>query len=269
MTNDASIRSDDSTHSADARVFTIAAMLLIVGLHAVRPFVPQVVNIFLVGLTLLITLYSAFRGWKNVVHLGLLYVIIGVSWLIPVVLDFHWSPYPPALAGYLLIVFLIKPLRQSADWLRRGALTQNTILWIIAVIAVSTAGLVTWYLWARPDVDAITQLLPGSNAVVIVAAVFGFAVVNAIVEEFIFDGVCYHAFETVIAVPLVVIFLQAFSYGMAHYTGIPRGWLGVVMAVAYGGLMLGYLRYRTGGILYPIIAHVFADITIGLLVFFA
>lgn len=116
----------------------------------------------------------------------------------------------PALAAYLLIVFLIKPLRQSVDWLRRGSLTQNTIWRIIAVIAVSTAILVIWYLLSRPDVDAIAQLLPSSNAVIIVAAVFGFAIVNAIVEEFIFDGVCYHAFETVIAIPLVVILLQAF-----------------------------------------------------------
>lgn len=269
MTTDAAIPSDDSTQSTDSRAIRIAVMLLVVGLHAVRPFVSQGVNTVLVGSTLLITLYSALRGWKNVVHLGLLYAIIGISWLFPVVLDVLWSPYPPALAVYLLVVLLIKPLRQSVDWLRPGYLTQNVIWWIIAVIAVSTAGLVTWYLFSRPDVDAIVRLLPRSNVVMIVAAVLGFAIVNAVVEEFIFDGVCYHAFETVIAIPLVVILLQAVSYGMAHYTGIPRGWLGVAMAVAYGGLMLGYLRYRTGGILYPIIAHIFADITIGLLVFFA
>lgn len=36
--------------------------------------------------------------------------------------------------------------------------------------------------------------------------------------------------------------------------------------ILYGGLILGVLRYATEGILMPIIAHFFADLTIALLV---
>jgi uncharacterized protein len=256
------------TESDDTRMARLVVMLIVIVLHAARPFVSHAVNMFFVGLPVLLTVYSALRHWHAPLHLSLLYSLIGISWLFPEVLATIWSPYPLALTLYLILAWLIKPLRQTAYWLRVGSLTHNTIWWIVAVVTISSISLLIWHLIVRPDVSSTVQLLPTSNAVAVIGAVVGAAIINAIVEEFIFDGVCYWGFETVIAVPVIVILLQAFSYGMARYVGIPRGWPGVAMAIAYGGLMLGYLRYRTGGVLYPIVAHVFADVTIGLLVFF-
>jgi hypothetical protein len=55
--------------------------------------------------------------------------------------------------------------------------------------------------------------------------------------------------------------VQAVAFGLIHWRGFPRGLDGVVLATVYG-LMLGAIRRRTGGLLAPWLAHVFADVVI-------
>jgi uncharacterized protein len=54
---------------------------------------------------------------------------------------------------------------------------------------------------------------------------------------------------------------QAVAFGALHVAGFPAGAIGVVIAAGYG-LVLGTLRMITGGLRYPIVAHVCADLTI-------
>jgi len=61
---------------------------------------------------------------------------------------------------------------------------------------------------------------------------------------------------------VVSIFLQAWLFGAMHYLqGFPNGGWGLVMAAVYG-LMLGWLRRRSQGMLAPWLAHICADMVI-------
>ena len=53
----------------------------------------------------------------------------------------------------------------------------------------------------------------------------------------------------------------ALAFGIAHFNGVPNGIVGVVMAGCWG-LILAYLRHRTGGMLATYLAHLVADTTI-------
>ena len=65
---------------------------------------------------------------------------------------------------------------------------------------------------------------------------------------------------------LAVNLVQAFFFGLVHYHGFPHGFMGVLMAAIYG-FAIGIIRQRSGGMLAPIVTHVFADITISALVY--
>ena len=87
--------------------------------------------------------------------------------------------------------------------------------------------------------------------------------VNAAVEEAIFRGVLQEAATAAYGVPLGIA-LQAVAFGLLHLVGVPSGVVGAVMAGGWG-LALGILRWRTGGIVAPYLAHVAADLTIVLM----
>ena len=57
------------------------------------------------------------------------------------------------------------------------------------------------------------------------------------------------------------LIVQAVIFGVAHWWGVPNGVVGVILAIIYG-LMMGAVRYVTGGLLLPIAVHIFADLVI-------
>jgi membrane protease YdiL (CAAX protease family) len=92
-----------------------------------------------------------------------------------------------------------------------------------------------------------------------------FAVVNTVLEELLFRGVLYDGVEWQWGWKAAVL-VTAAIFGIFHVAGYPPGFVGALMAAIYG-LLLGWLRHRTQGLILPILAHVFADATIfGILV---
>ena len=62
--------------------------------------------------------------------------------------------------------------------------------------------------------------------------------------------------------------LQASAFAILHFAaGFPNGIAGYLMTFVYG-LILGYLRERTGGLLAPYVTHVVADLVIGYFLYF-
>jgi uncharacterized protein len=55
-------------------------------------------------------------------------------------------------------------------------------------------------------------------------------------------------------------------FGIYHWRGFPGGLSGSVM-VFFWSVFLGIIKYRTKGMLMPVIAHIFADLTIFILIF--
>ena len=89
-----------------------------------------------------------------------------------------------------------------------------------------------------------------------------FALLNACAEEIVYRGVFQEALVHVFKSP-VAITLQATAFAAIHYAaGFPNGIAGYGMVFVYG-IMLGYLRGRSGGMLAPYLAHVLADLVIG------
>jgi hypothetical protein len=90
-----------------------------------------------------------------------------------------------------------------------------------------------------------------------------FALVNSAVEEAIFRGIFLQALDSAVGAGIISLVIQAVIFGWLHYSevGCPKGLVGVAMAFVYG-LLLGYLRYRSRGMLAPWLAHVGTDIAV-------
>lgn len=101
---------------------------------------------------------------------------------------------------------------------------------------------------------------------VLVFGVPAFAFFNALAEEGIYRGVLQGSLERAFgegAPPVIILATQATAYAAAHYRGgFPNGASGYLMTLAYG-ILLGYLRRRTNGMLSPCLAHFAADLVIG------
>mmetsp|Transcript_2875 Transcript_2875/g.4541 ORF Transcript_2875/g.4541 Transcript_2875/m.4541 type:complete len:108 (+) Transcript_2875:653-976(+) len=90
-----------------------------------------------------------------------------------------------------------------------------------------------------------------------------FAVGNATCEEAEFRGLFFHELESTgqysVAMSNVI---QSFSFGMAHWYGVPSGATGVFLTFVYG-LVMGLLRiFGGGGMFLPILCHSIADLFI-------
>src|SRR5205085_590961 len=87
-----------------------------------------------------------------------------------------------------------------------------------------------------------------------------FSVVNAAIEEVIFRGILWEivAKEWDQGAALAI---TSVLFGIGHLNGYPPGLLGAIMAGLFG-IMLGGLRWWTGGLGLALVCHVIADATI-------
>jgi len=175
----------------------------------------------------------------------------------------HW-PWPLLLPllGYLVSVLSIPVLRGSLSWFKPGRIGREVLPLMLIVVAGSALGLLGWYLWFRPDVNLYLDQMPALPAMLIPLAGLGFALLNAMMEEFAFRGLIMQSLDSALGRQAWANGLQALSFGLFHYAdGFPNGIAGVCMTTVYG-LLLGFLRSRSRGPLAPVIAHFWADLTI-------
>jgi hypothetical protein len=85
------------------------------------------------------------------------------------------------------------------------------------------------------------------------------AILNATCEEIASRGIWMHEFQRrgKLSFQLANV-LQAISFGVWHFRGIPSGWTGVGLTFVYG-LVMGFMMEYGGGLLLPIVAHSIAD----------
>ena len=147
------------------------------------------------------------------------------------------------------------------SWLRRGSATAELPWLLVLTVVVTAAALLIWQrLFDGRLPQVYIDAAMGRPLWLLVAAGAGFSLVNAAVEEAIFRGVLQTAMESVSG-PVTAIAVQAVAFGVLHIVGVPTGIIGAVMAGAWG-LLLGFMRWRTRGLLAPYVAHVAADATI-------
>jgi membrane protease YdiL (CAAX protease family) len=162
---------------------------------------------------------------------------------------------------YFSLVVLIKKLRSSVSWLRIGSFDRITVLLIAVMTVLTGAGLLGWVFLIRPDLNQFIDMVPSWPLPLLILGGFGFALSNALVEEFMYRGVLWDGLSGGIGKPLPVILIQAGLFGLWHFRGFPGGLVGVVMVFAWG-IFLGLIRKRSRGIIAPIVSHILADLTI-------
>jgi membrane protease YdiL (CAAX protease family) len=165
------------------------------------------------------------------------------------------------LAIYAVIIRLFPSIRNRSRWFYVGQIDKFTWLGGLAIAILSVLGLYLWTIIAKPDLSDLQALIPHQSLAALLIVGFGFAIVNSFVEESIYRGLLWTAFGNAFGNIIIVNLLQAAIFGIAHLQGFPRGAIGVVMAFVYG-LLLGWIRRRSGGLLAPIIVHFVADMTL-------
>lgn len=196
---------------------------------------------------------------NQIVHGGLLLVLLPLPMFFPVLTHWPWYLLAPLLV-YAVVVLSVPSLRRSVDWLRIGQLDGPVIAWIGAVLVLTSAVLLGWDHFMQPDShDLATQLPMWQGTHWLWAGLF-FAIVNALLEEIVWRGIFMDALASQLGIGAGLL-AQASLFGLAHAQGYPRGVAGVVLAAVYG-LLLGLLRLRSQGLLAPYLAHVGADATI-------
>ena len=171
-----------------------------------------------------------------------------------------------AVVALIGLIYIIPPLKKVAIRFPRGYFDRRIILYSILVIVISAIALIVWKSLAKPDIRALMASAMDIDPKYILPAIIAFPIFNAIAEELMFRWILWDGLTELIQSSIVVIIIQSLIFGLSHYHGFPNGWLGVGMAAIYG-LMLGYIRYRSKGLLAPMLTHIFADITIILIVF--
>jgi membrane protease YdiL (CAAX protease family) len=197
----------------------------------------------------------------HAIHVFLLVGLLSLSYFYPVLQA--WPLYLLVPLGlYGIIVVAVRPLRHSVNWMRRGSIDLTVGGLTAATIVVASAALVLWYRFipSRSDLSDLGGQIPNWDLPYLLLAGVGFSVLNALLEEIIFRGVLYEALVEDYG-PLLAVCIQGGIFGFVHAHGFPRGVVGIVLASIYG-LMLGFLRQRSGGLLAPFLAHIFADATI-------
>jgi membrane protease YdiL (CAAX protease family) len=171
-----------------------------------------------------------------------------------------------AVIALIGLIHIIPPLKKVAIRFPWGHFDRQIILYSILVIIISVIALIVWKSLAKPDIRALMDTALDIDPKYILPAIIIFPIFNAIAEELMFRWILWDGLTELVRSSATVIIIQSLIFGLSHYNGFPNGWLGVGMAAFYG-LMLGYIRYRSKGLLPPIFTHIFADITIILIVF--
>lgn len=161
-------------------------------------------------------------------------------------------------APAVVAAWRVPSLRLPTPWLARGRFDP----WpVVALGLVAALALVGWAWGTSPDLRGAMAMVPAWPLPLLIAAALGFSIVNAILEEVVFRGLLQGLLRTWLGPGVAPLLLQGAAFGVLHWHGVPSGWLGALMAGSWG-VMLGWARRRSGGLLTPVVAHVAADVVI-------
>ena len=173
----------------------------------------------------------------------------GIDWAVPI--------------GVTILVLHIATRRDRTrrpSWFAPGTFDLPSV--ILGIATAGLAGLALW-LWSRsgaPTIEEQRQQLEQIPQGMLVPLALGFAVTNALAEEFVYRGVIREALRGM-ARPVVEVLITSALFGIAHLSGFPSGPVGMAMVFVWG-ISLGIIRNRTGGLVGPVIVHVAADLVI-------
>jgi membrane protease YdiL (CAAX protease family) len=169
--------------------------------------------------------------------------------------------YLVPLVIFIGIVRFTRLRRTVFRWLGGGRIERSLVPLFCLIVVLSAVGLFAWSRLSDPDLGFFREMIPKGHFGLVVSAGLAFALINASVEEAVYRGVVQGALESAFGLTWLPLIVQALVFGYAHLEGIPSGWSGVLLATSYG-FVLGIMKRRSGGMMAPILAHVFADLVI-------
>ncbi len=195
--------------------------------------------------------------------------LVGAVFLGPLVtprFGYMWPlPSIVTLLAYGAVVRLVPSLRASARFATRGKLDRTTAVLGITFVVLAAIALAIWRFASGADMTVYREFVPsGVPTWLVFLAIVPYAMLNAITEELIWRGALWESCNASFG-RAATLALTSTSFGLAHFHGFPSGVFGIGLATIYG-LMMGIIRWRSGGIFWPWVAHVFADIVIFTLV---
>lgn len=179
--------------------------------------------------------------------------------------EYFQLPWPVPLIVPLAVYACIR-LRQPEKtgfkwWPSKYEWRASTCFYSILGASSATFGLFVWYSVLSPDLSLFTALIPHLSLWIIITAGIAFYCINAAVEEWIFRGILFKELSSERVSTEWIILLQAISFGCLHWQGIPGGKAGVILSGLYG-VIQGWIRWKSGGLLAPWISHLVADLVI-------
>lgn len=176
------------------------------------------------------------------------------------------------IAFSIVLIACINSNKSAFKWIKLGKIDQISWILIAFTSLLAGVGLIIWGNWTNNLGESIKMMKTITNYFpsffIVIAMLPAFALFNAFVEEFIFRGVFQEALTDILGdKPVLVISLQSSVFAAIHFAaGFPNGIIGYMMVFIWG-VMIGYLRCRTCGMLAPYIVHVCADLVIVFYVF--
>lgn len=154
-------------------------------------------------------------------------------------------------------------LAPAIGWL--PAVRAGPLVWwsTLGIVVGAPIGIVIWFRSTDRIPEMTTDLMDLAREVPtagLALAGVTFVTVNSLIEEMAYRGVAFEGASSIASPPLAIV-SQAVAFGTFHVSGIPSGAPGVVLAFIYG-LTLGWIRHISGGLLFPIVAHIVADAAI-------
>ncbi|PJZ77636.1 CPBP family intramembrane glutamic endopeptidase [Leptospira neocaledonica] len=227
----------------------------------------EIRTLFIVPILLLLFLLIGFQfKWKSLFYLNIPLFVLSFINIFP----YAKNLWPGTLIVALIFYFLFfTKIRKTGllRWWTKGEVSKQVLGFSVLFILSASIALFFWFYLLNPDISDIKENFPKGDVPLLIAAGIGFAILNAAAEEFLFRGILFESLLSAKFSLFWALVFQAFSFGILHLHGFPRGWVGVGLAGIYG-LMTGLIRILSKGIYYPVLVHIFADITIAIIVLF-
>ncbi len=155
---------------------------------------------------------------------------------------------------FTALLIALPSLRKDVDWWKVDLLS-NQILVQAGVAIVLGCGVMMLYIhFNQESLARFIDMLPTGGLLKIVLLGVAFALLNAVVEEYIIRGMVWNGLAKTFSKPQLITLIQAALFGLSHYWGLPGGLMGVLMVFIWS-LAMGYFRIKTGGLIIVIVAH--------------
>jgi len=246
------------------RMVSAGAFVLLCTIALVLPVPPSLYVKSASGLVLLAGCFVFFANGSRLLAPGIFLALAYLTRCLPFYSLFLMLALPLALYG--LMVRFLPALHAGHRGFVMGNINKGPLVVTIVVTVMSVAGLVTWYALGNVDFSGFTDAFRDRGTAAVVLGGLLFSVINAFVSEAVFRGVVWQGIEECFPKALPIVLIQGLLYGVSHYWGaLPNGWEGAILSGVFG-LFLGMIRLFSGGLFFPMIAHLCADLTLLILV---